>query len=111
MNDIRINEKRVSKFMGKYRMKNTDREYTHSEIKQILDVSDLRMKSVILLMACTGMRLGAIPELRLIHLEEIPDKKIYKFTAYEKVKEEYYTFCSPECYSAIQAYFEYRKIR
>jgi hypothetical protein len=55
MNDIRINEKKVSKFMGQYRRKNTDRAYTHSEIKQLLDVSDLRMKSEILLMASTGM--------------------------------------------------------
>ena len=109
MNDIRINKEKIGKFLGESGRKNTDRGYTHEEIKKILDVADLRMKSVILLMASTGMRVGAIPDLKLKHLEEINERQIYKITVYGKSKEEYYTFCSHECYSIIKSYLEYRK--
>jgi integrase len=95
--------------LGESRRKNTDRAYTHQEIKKILDVADLRMKSIVLLMASTGMRIGAIPDLKLKQLQEINDKQIYKITVYEKSKEEYYTFCSHECYSIIRSYLDYRK--
>ena len=108
MNDIRINKEKIGKFLGEAQRKNTDRAYTHQEIKRLLDVADLRMKSIVLLMASTGMRIGAIPDLKLKHLEEIPDKQIYKITVYQKAKEEYYTFCSHECYSVIKSYLEYR---
>ena len=69
------------------------------------------MKSIILLMASTGMRIGAIPDLKLKHVQELEDKQkqIYKITVYEKSKEEYYTFCSFECYSVIKSYLDYRK--
>ena len=67
--------------MGESGRKNTDRGYTHEEIKKILEVADLRMKSVILLMASTGMRIGAVTELKLKHLKEInKDKEKIYFT-------------------------------
>jgi len=111
MNDIRINKEKIGKFLGEAQRKNTDRAYTHQEISKILDVADIRMKSVILLMASTGMRIGAIPDLKLKHLEEIENDKqiaLYKITVYERAKEQYYTFCSYECYSIIKSYLEYR---
>ena len=109
MNDIRINKEKIGKFLGESGRKNTDRGYTHKEIKRILDVADLRMKSVILLLASTGMRVGAIPDSMLKGLEELPNEKIYKITVYGKLKQEYYTFCSHECYSIIKSYLDYRK--
>ena len=112
MNDIRINKEKIGKFLGESVRKNTDRGYTHEEIKKLLDVADLRMKSVILLMASTGIRIGAVTELKLKHLKEINKGKgqgLYKITVYEKSKEEYYTFCSFECASIIKSYLDFRK--
>ena len=108
MNDIRINKEKISKFLGESGRKNTDRAYTHEEIKKILDVSDLSMKSIILLMASTGIRIGAITDLKLKHLQEVNDN-LYKIIVYEKSKDEYYCFCSHECYSIINSYLDYRK--
>ena len=108
MNDIRINKEKISKFMGESGRKNMDRGYTYDEIKKMLDVADLRMKTIVLLMASTGMRIGAVPDLKLKHLKELTKEKIYKIIVYGKSKEEYYTFCSPECYSVIKSYLEYR---
>ena len=78
MNDIRINKEKISKFLGESGRKNTDRGYTHEEIKKILDVADLRMKTIIILMASTGIRLGAVADLKLKHLEEINKIKYTK---------------------------------
>ena len=40
-----------------------DRAYTHEEIGKMLEIADERMRAVILLLASTGMRIGAIPSL------------------------------------------------
>lgn len=42
-----------------------DRAYTHEEISKLLEVAELRMRVVILLLASSGVRLGAIPLLKL----------------------------------------------
>jgi hypothetical protein len=52
---------------------------------KLLEFADERMKVVILLQSSTGMRIGAIPGLRLRNLEkvEIETFSIYKITVYE----------------------------
>jgi len=106
MNDIPLNKKKINMFKGEFTGKVVDRAYTREEIRKVLDVSDLRMKVMILLMASSGMRIGALPSLRLRNLERIDS--IYKVTVYEGTNSSYYTFCTPECSSFIDAYFEYR---
>jgi integrase len=112
MNDIRINDKKISKFLGEKKRKNTDRGYTHEEIKKLLDVSDLRLKVAISVIACTGMRIGAITPLKLSHVKKVENvnANIYKFIVYENaIKDEYITFSTPECSAYIDSYFDYRK--
>jgi site-specific recombinase XerC len=53
MNDIALNKKKINMFKGEF-TKVSDRAYTYDEIKKILDVSDLRMKSIVLLM-CSSL--------------------------------------------------------
>jgi integrase len=65
MNDIPLNKKKINMFKGEFTGKVIDRSYTHEEIRKVLDVSDLRMKVMILLMASSGMRIGALPSLSL----------------------------------------------
>jgi hypothetical protein len=55
------------------------------------------------------MRIGALSELKIKHLKRIPEYNLYQITIYENAKEEYYTFCTPECAKAIDDYLEYRK--
>jgi hypothetical protein len=64
------------------------------------------MKCVSGLMFSAGLRIGAIPQLRLRNLEKIDN--LYKITVYEGSKEMYYSFCSPECGSFIDTYLQYR---
>lgn len=70
------------------------------------------MRAIILLLDSSGMRIGAIPALRLRNLEElefgIESSKIYKITVYENDKEEHFTYCTPECAKAIDEYLQMR---
>jgi site-specific recombinase XerC len=93
MNHIGLNKKKINMFKGEFK-KVSDRAYTHEEIKKILDISDLRMKSIVLLMASSGIRIGSIPLLKLKNLEKIDST--YKITVYEGTNDQYYTFCTPE---------------
>src|SRR6185436_17162670 len=65
MNDIIINSKKINKFVGEPTKLQEDRPYTREEIHQLLNVCDLRMKALVLLLASTGMRIGALPTLKV----------------------------------------------
>jgi len=106
MNDVALNKKKINMFKGESTKKVADRAYTHEEIKKVLDVSDLRAKIITLLMASSGIRIGGLPPLTLRNIEKIDS--IYKITVYENSNSQYFTFCTPECASYIDAYLEYR---
>lgn len=108
MYDIVVNKKRIRKYKGERLRVVKDRAYTHDEISKFLNLSNIRLKVVVLLMASSGIRVGSINALQIKHLHKITDD-IYKITIYENSSDEYFTFCSPECSKAIETYFEYRK--
>jgi integrase len=118
MNDIIINKHKVTRFipqddsnMNSENMAiNKDRAYTHDEISQILQSTDPRGKTIIMLMASSGMRMGAIAGLLIGHLTKIPKYHLYRIVVYASSrKSRYYTFCTPECASYIDAYLNFRK--
>jgi integrase len=89
-----------------------DRPYTVEEIAQVLKDCDPRGKAVILLLCSTGMRIGALPGLQKRHLTEVEFQgkiKLYKIQVYMGTRDKYYTFCTPECYQAIQDYWDFRR--
>jgi len=106
MNDVSLNKKKIKMFKGEYVRKVVDRAYTREEIKKILDVSDLRAKTIFLLMSSSGIRIGALPGIKIRNLERI--NNIYKITVYEGSNSQYFTFCSPECASYLDAYLDFR---
>ncbi len=106
MNDITLNKKRIKMFKGEYTRKVVDRAYFREDIKKILDVSDLRAKTIVLLMASSGLRIGSLPDIRIRNLEKTDN--VYKITVYEGSTSQYFTFCTPECASYIDAYLDFR---
>jgi integrase len=81
---------------------------------QILNsASDLREKTIILLLASTGMRAGALNTLTLGSLEktevEYHSSHIYKIIVYEQDKENYYCFTTFECAAMIDQYLQFRQ--
>ena len=108
MNNVRINKEKIGKFLGESKKKNVDRSYTHAEIKSMISIAESRFQVVISVLASIGCRIGPLPSLRLSHLQKIPKEGVYKFTIYENTKDEYITFCTPECANYIDSYLEYR---
>jgi integrase len=111
MNDITgLNWKKIGNFSGENYKTVKDRPYTREEIGKLLDAAqDKRLKIAILLMCGSGLRIGSISELKLSSLEPIPKYGIYQIIVYVNTKQEYITFCTPECASVINSYLEHRK--
>jgi integrase len=102
INDVALNITKINRFIPVQKKVKKDRAYTHEEIRQVLEIADERMKVVILLMSSSGIRLGALPLLKVRNLDN------YKLTVYENDREEYFTFISPECKKAVDAYLDMR---
>ena len=122
MNDVTLNRKKISRFIGKKNVKSGSgsgsekgRAYTRDQIAQILAVADERIKAIILLLASSGIRIGALPGMKLKHLvveggdrnnENGDGSNIYRISVYDG---EYFTFCTPEAKKAIDEYLQYRE--
>jgi integrase len=78
MNDVVLNTKKIKRFLpndeGHY---NQDRPYSTDEIVKILDKCDIRSRVIILLMTSTGMRIGALPCLRLSDIKKMNEFGLY----------------------------------
>ena len=62
-----------------------------------------------MLLISSGLRIGAVSDLRLRHLKRIEEYNLYRIKVYENTKDEYYTFCTPECADMIDSYLSYRQ--
>ena len=90
---------------------NDYRSYTRREISKLLSIADLRDRCIILLMASSGIRVGAIPNLTIKSLKPL-DQGLGLLTVYgESRKSRYVSLVTPECRSTINAYFEERRKR
>ena len=110
MNDIdNIKWNKLKRFVGETKAPHKDRAYTHEEILTLVNNCNLKMKAIILLLASSGIRVGALPNLKLSHLERKND--LYKISVYEgqKGKGHYFTFCTPEAALQIDFYLQYRE--
>ena len=103
INDMILNVSKINKLIPVQKKVRKDRAYTYEEISKFLEISDERIRVVILLMASSGVRVGALPLLKLRNLEG------YKITVYESEREEYFTFITPECHKAIDSYLHLRR--
>jgi integrase len=109
MNDISLNWDRIHSYQGEHVKVAEDRPYTHSEVQQMISHTSVRNRAIILTLWSSGMRVGAIPTLRIKDLEPIEKYSIYKITVYAKSKRSSYkTYCSPECKIAIDQYLSWR---
>jgi site-specific recombinase XerD len=102
INDVSLNITKINKFIPVVQKVRKDRAYTHVEIAKLLEIADERSRVIILLMTSSGIRVGALPLLRLGNLEDS------KLIIYENDREEYFTFITPECQKAIDAYLDFR---
>jgi integrase len=118
-NDIlTINWKKINSYKPEFQnVVDNDQAYTKEQIQMMLSMcSDLRDKAILLLLASTGMRIGAVPRLRLNDLQTVDGKSfphigdtyIFQVTVYRKSKQQYICYTTFEAHDAISAYLEYR---
>ena len=86
INDIVLNVHKINKFMPERMRVNKDRAYTHEEIGKLLEISDERMRVVILLLSSTGCRLGAIPSIRLRNIDKNKEVKFKQIEQQIEIK-------------------------
>jgi integrase len=94
---------------GSHISANIDRPYTYSEISRMLEKCDERKRCIVLLLCSTGVRRGAIPELKVGHLKWIDQYQIYEIQVYAGFPDAYTVWCSLECASAIRSYLDFRR--
>ena len=91
INDVNLRKKKIARFLGQQSTRrHKDRAYTIEEIRKILEHADIRSKVLVLLLTSSGIRIGAVSDLRLRHLKRIEEYNLYRITIYENTKDEYY---------------------
>lgn len=78
MNDIHVNWKKVTIGLPRERRYADDRAPTIDEIRRLTEYPDRRIKSIILTMISSGMRLGAWDDLKWKHIMLIESKEEIK---------------------------------
>lgn len=96
MNDIDLRKRKIKKYIGELKKIHKREAYTHQQIAMLLNVAQIRLKAIILLLASTGMRIGALSPLKLKHITKIQEYGIYQLIIYENTKSEHVAFCTPE---------------
>ena len=99
INDVVLNWKKIKKFIRSSQktgneIAGKDRGYTHAEIQKIIQHCDQRIKTCFLILASTGIRIGALGPMKLRDLERIDD--LYKIIVYSGEKERYIRLQHPK---------------
>jgi hypothetical protein len=112
MNDLTLNWKRISKGLPRAKNSSNDRAPTLEEIRKLTEYPDRRIKPIVYAMASGGFRLGAWDYLHWKHVSPITNEKgeavAAKLLVYADEPEEYYTFITPEAYSALKDWMDFR---
>jgi hypothetical protein len=110
-----IDWKGIQRTLPDSRTYSNDRAPTREEIQKVIKYPNRMLKPVVLAMCSSGIRLGAWNYLKWKHV--IPkyskDKRetivAAKLVVYAGERQQYYTFITPEAYSALQEWKEYRE--
>ena len=83
--------------------------WTTDDIRvKLSNVRDLRQKALIHFLAASGVRRGAIPEIKLRHLKDMPNG-CKSVLVYDDSLEEYTTFIHAEAFSSLEKYIDRRR--
>ena len=107
-NEIALPWTKIAKFLPDD-VTNSYRSYTKDEIKKLLSVADPRDRCIILLMASSGIRVGAIQTLKVKSIKRL-DSEVGIVTVYPESKGSVYTtLVTPEFWASLDEYLKYRK--
>ena len=108
-NDIELRWKKIHRLFPAKVKKTGGRMWTTEDIQVMLSsVRDLRQKALIHFLAASGVRRGAIPDLKIRHLQEMP-LGCRSVLIYDGSLEEYTTFIHAEAVYWLEKYIEHRR--
>ena len=108
-NDLMLNWKKTRRLLPPQKKKSGRRAYTTEQVRKILEFTpDLRNKAIIHFVAASGVRIGALPELQIRSVDDMPGG-CKSIIIYEGEKEEYVTFLTPEASKALDEYLARRQ--
>ncbi|MDH3486907.1 MAG: hypothetical protein OEL82_02540 [Nitrosopumilus sp.] len=106
-NDIELRWKKIHRLFPAKVKKTGTKMWTTKDINVMLSsVRDLRQKALIHSLAASGVRRGAILDLKLRNLQEMPNECM-SLLVYERNVEEYTTFIHAEAVYWLKKYLEY----
>ena len=107
-----INWKRIARGIPSGRKAANDRAPTIEEIRKLSEYPDRRIKPIVYIMTSSGIRLGAWDSLQWKHVTPITNDNgeviAAKLLIYPGDSEEYYCFITPEAYTALKDWMDYR---
>lgn len=104
-----INWKKIRKLLGKKTKPKKTRPYTTEEVKLLMGATKgLRNKALMLFFASSGVRRGAIPDMRIRDLKQMQHDCLM-VTVYPDTDEEYITFINKEASDYLSRYHKQRK--
>ena len=104
-----VNFKRIKRMFPAKEIQSGREAYTTNQVRTLIDNTiSLKIKAIIHFMASSGVRVGALHELRLKHIEDMPNE-CKSVLVYADTISEYTTFITSECFEAIEDYLTYRK--
>jgi len=108
-NDIELRWKKIHRLFPAKVKKTGARMWTTEDIREMLsNTRDLRQKALIHFLAASGVRRGAISDLKLRNLQEMPNG-CRSVLVYEESLEEYTTFIHAEAFYWLNKYIEHRR--
>jgi integrase len=106
----KVEWKLVSKALPRGLNAAEDRAPTLVEIQKLLRYPDKRIKPLVLTLVSSGIRIGAFETLRWKHITPISttNGEVAKILVYPGDREQYYSFLTPEAYTALKDWMNYR---
>lgn len=108
-NDLDIKWKKINRLLPQQGKKSGGKPYTTEQIQKMLSFErDTRNKAMIHFISASGVRVGAISDLKLKHVIDFKEG-CKLLTIYPDTKDEYNTFLTPEASNALDFYLEKRR--
>jgi hypothetical protein len=114
MNDLVLNWKKITRGLPRGRRVANDRAPAMEEIQKLVEYPDRRIKPIVYTMVSSGIRIGAWNYLKWKHITPVTNDNISneviaaKLLVYPGDKEEYYTFITPEAYTSLKDWMDFR---
>ena len=109
MNDVILNWYKLFKLLPEQNKRRNDQPYTTEMIQKLVShLATPKWKAIIHFLSASGCRIGMFKELKMKHLEDMPNG-CKSVVVYADSKEEYLTFIHHEAVNALNEYFDERR--